>query len=854
METRKEKRKSIGSALILTIVLTSLLAIVGALFIIGSQVDKISSSSVMDSQDLSSAVQTILARLSQEMAEDVPGVAEGQEYYDYPGPEDDWLASLEPYTNPEEGRYKWHQVSDVNGYWRRKGVDNVDILAEHIPEYPVIELDNRGRLEDQPADADGDGVADAKWIEVEDVRSSRGQPVYAAIRVIDNGGMLNVNTGWKFDPEHEQTESRIDGSRQIQINLADLSQRSDDDDKPSLQEAADKLHEIRKGDATADIDKYETEVIWGYEDPNRAYAPFNISEELSLRNRYFLKIEEYDTRLEDTNSNGTDFWKEAYDGSKIGTRHKPLGSYKDPESDPDAWFWKVNYHESSPDEMKYDYRHISTIHNMDRIIDTQGNRMINLKDAVSMRLWNVNGWYAGTFATEVLSNPEGVYTEDQLAQILVNIKDFADDDSLVSMIQYGSGSERRYGFEDPVIYITEVLLAIQDITQWASGEGPGLDPPTLYNPSLAIEFFRPFPNEGVIHSEEWRVRIASAEFDLVPGAFQERGGRYYVMLFESSNPDYQFLRDFVEYSDAPIDGAVNVDPRVVLSWPVGGDEAQYDVYFGTNKDNVTDATFTDQQGVYADRIDSSDLPPREYDPPGELPSGTSHYWRVDYLDSSGEVLQSGQVMEFTTWTSEPEDYKGDISTIGDADVLRNIDEIVLKRRVPGAPGDGYVVVDRVDKNFTSASFEFEGVPGSAGVPETLQSYQRYNTYSSTVSDPANTGTSVNHLEIKRIWVQNPKVSTLGYRNERGIPDPGSNINSLVQARPLPFRNVGEIGNVFVKSAYPADDVPEIIDGVPQIIDRDDTEVECRVMLTDPDVQKLFNYFTMIAPADVNENR
>jgi hypothetical protein len=480
--------------------------------------------------------------------------------------------------------------------------------------------------------------------------------------------------------------------------------------------------------------------------------------------------------------------------------------------------------------------------------------MINLKDAVSMRLWNVNSWYAGTFATEVLSNPEGVYTEDQLAQILVNIKDFADDDSTISTIQYGSGSERRYGFEDPVIYITEVLLAIQDITQWASGEGPGLDPPTLYNPSLAIEFFRPFPNEGVIHSEEWRVRIASAEFDLVPGAFQERGGRYYVMLFESSNPDYQFLRDFVEYSDAPIDGAVNVDPRVVLSWPVGGDEAQYDVYFGTNKDNVTDATFTDQQGVYADRIDSSDLPPREYDPPGELPSGTSHYWRVDYLDSSGEVLQSGQVMEFTTWTSEPEDYKGDISTIGDADVLRNIDEIVLKRRVPGAPGDGYVVVDRVDKNFTSASFEFEGVPGSAGVPETLQSYQRYNTYSSTVSDPANTGTSVNHLEIKRIWVQNPKVSTLGYRNERGIPDPGSNINSLVQARPLPFRNVGEIGNVFVKSAYPADDVPEIIDGIPQIIDRDDTEVECRVMLTDPDVQKLFNYFTMIAPADVNENR
>src|SRR5690606_17856693 len=38
------------------------------------------------------------------------------------------------------------------------------------------------------ADADGDGVADSRWVEIPNMRSSTGEQVYTAVRVIDNGG------------------------------------------------------------------------------------------------------------------------------------------------------------------------------------------------------------------------------------------------------------------------------------------------------------------------------------------------------------------------------------------------------------------------------------------------------------------------------------------------------------------------------------------------------------------------------------------------------------------------------------------------------------------------------------------
>ena len=69
-----------GSALILTVVLTSLLAIIGVLFVMVSRVDRMATSSISENKELDLAVDTVVARISQDQGLDVPGVA-GQEYY-----------------------------------------------------------------------------------------------------------------------------------------------------------------------------------------------------------------------------------------------------------------------------------------------------------------------------------------------------------------------------------------------------------------------------------------------------------------------------------------------------------------------------------------------------------------------------------------------------------------------------------------------------------------------------------------------------------------------------------------------------------------------------------------------------
>ncbi|MHC4758203.1 MAG: hypothetical protein ACYTE8_06075 [Planctomycetota bacterium] len=834
METAKNRSKSDGSALILTIVLTSLLAIVGAMFIIASRVDRISSSSVMDSRDMDSAVQTVIGKLSQVLAEDVPSIA--GEYHDYPGENDWWLASLEPYDRDQSGVYMWGQISDATGYLHIEGFPTNDVFAIHVPEYPEIALNAQGKLEDQTADADGDGVADAKWIELEGIGSSRGLPVYAAIRVVDNGGMLNVNTAYKFDPTETQL-NRIDGSSQTQINLEALS------DRGSNSNAADKLQEIRSGDESPDLETYKAKVIWEYGEPNGSYTPFDISEELALRNRYIIKLEDIETRIEDTDPCGLDFWKEAYDGSKIGTLHTPLNSDTRPESVPADWFYRVNY--SSPDEMDYDYRHISTIYNMDRVVDPAGDGMINVNSEnlglVAQELYEsklVGQLLENSTYFQQLANKNEKYEE--FAQIIANIADYADNDSFVTVVEDVTGGvdKYHYGFETPCIYISEILAYYENITseQPPVGEEPAED---VINRSFAVELFA-YPPAGTIDSTRWRLNFGFGLTEiLLPDdkIFSERGDSFFVMLFE--NPSDSHFDNLVKYIDTPEDGATNVDPGVILTWPaLGLTNESYILYLDTNKTPVEEGT----GGI--------NLSDGEYDPEPDLSGGTgpgsgaTYYWRVDYdyVDSFGESqVQEGQVMSLTTWDSAPPDHKIDIDLYDPTDQISSINSIQLERKVdiPGG-GDEWIVVDAI-KGINNNIFTVHDDPIS-----NLSSEQRD-------IEPSRV--------IKRRWSTSRESATPGYSPNLLIKN---NITlGEFQGNPLPiqtrpyskegntgFVNVGEIGNVFRKSTYMQHDQDE----ENAAINDNSQEYEVRVNLADPDVQKLFQYFTAIYPTSENETR
>jgi len=219
-----------GSAFILVVVLTTLLMLIGVVFLMSTRVEKLSTSAVSQEKDLQSAVGAVIEQISQQLVWDSPGIYLNQEYYDYPDPCNLWLANLEPEPNAVSGEYQWRQISNIYPIiydWYNTGYSTLSLiegLDPSIEDYPIINDYQIDVTVELPADSDGDGVADSRWVMIPDISTSKGEPVLAAVRVVDNSAMLNVNTAYKFDPD-STVQTEIDGRSQLQINLFALSAR-----------------------------------------------------------------------------------------------------------------------------------------------------------------------------------------------------------------------------------------------------------------------------------------------------------------------------------------------------------------------------------------------------------------------------------------------------------------------------------------------------------------------------------------------------------------------------------------------------------------------------------------------------
>jgi hypothetical protein len=298
--------------------------------------------------------------------------------------------------------------------------------------------------------------------------SGKGKPIYAAIRIVDHGAMLNVNTAYKFDlSDPNVTLPDINGSSQMQINLMALAGRG----TAQAGSAEETNLLFARANNGVDVDpwdllKYEQNVIWNYgsNEPNGVYTPFDISDELELRNRFLLNHTGIDTRLED--------WSAEFRNSN--TLSTPLTSGGRPL---DTWF-KRAYDDGNIDP-NYAYRHIATTYNMDRIINPAGptlnnGKMINVNIADVSLLYDAIS--AGLRGTD--PNFTVVDTNDLAAQLTVNIIDHRDDDTDVTYLPIGS--ETYYGFEAQP-FISEIAFSIS-----------GRDADDSANNEFAIELYNPF--------------------------------------------------------------------------------------------------------------------------------------------------------------------------------------------------------------------------------------------------------------------------------------------------------------------------------------------------------------------------
>jgi len=504
------ERRILGSALILAVVLTSLLAIVGVLFLMTTRVDRMATSATSQNKELDLAIDAVVAKISEQLIWDVPGtrLADGRypEYHDYPGPEDKWLASSEPYFVDDRGTpttaddYAWRHVSDIYG---RFGPNAYDFPVAVVPDYQAARLMQEGL----PAGADGDGIADSLWVIVPGITTTKGRPVFAAVRIVDNCGMINVNTAFKFDPRDPDI-SRIDGTNLSQINLMALANRPD-----TLPTADVNALLAARDPAAADpYGAYQDEVIWWYDELRAPYTPFDISDELELRNRYLLNQRDTDTRIERFG------WARSFcdDADFVRTTLEvPIGSASSGITVA-GWFDRAFIFSDSSDPnyavrvKRYDYRHIATTCSMDRIINPVGpslrnGKMVNVNTVTSapadLRMLTSAIMAGLVNADPNLGTPAAVVaTEALAAQITANLIDYRDTDSVVTAVSTVIDPKRTiyYGFERPCIYISEVA-AVKTVK-----------PATSY----AIELYKPYfedndpgvdPNVG-----QWQLKVGTS--------------------------------------------------------------------------------------------------------------------------------------------------------------------------------------------------------------------------------------------------------------------------------------------------------------------------------------------------------
>ena len=107
-----------------------------------------------------------------------------------------------------------------------------------------------------------------------------------------------------------------------------------------------------------------------------------------------------------------------------------------------------------------------------------------------------------------------------------------------------------------------------------------------------------------------------------------------VLFTDASNPN-------------PANGAIDVFPNVILSWDSGQNAITHDVYFGTDFNDVKEATLENPIGMLV----SAGIDSNSYNPPGNLLSNQIYYWRIDETDSYG-ITTKGEVWMFKTIKSK----------------------------------------------------------------------------------------------------------------------------------------------------------------------------------------------------------
>lgn len=428
-----------GSVLVMVVVLTVLLALIGVLFVVMARMDNMSASGVANNADLHAGVEAVVDQIKSVMVKDLYGTATvGSGRLTVIEMEDSsandlWLASLEPEPtyagtgDESDDLYRWPFISDVYGIrfdllgsfgYLEDIADPTSVVSRTGVKAKII-LPNAVITPTAPAanpafatpngasaDADGDGVSDSRWVVIPGMRSSKGKDVYAAVRVIDNCAMLNLNTAHTKDSSTDPNDFPDDSGYLSAVDYERFLRGSDTNgdgviDSP-IPPAVDNIRVARNRSGLVGTAKdHHDNVVMHIENPdayivppNPGYSLFDIGDELEIRNRYMLtsKVESRFERVDIAN-----YTLDAGGGLYV-TLKIPRTYGNDSDGIPlfTKWKWRVNplnFDGASggivTEAWKYDRRHVCTFYSFDRNLRKRDYPLVDVTGVITGTPWTI---------------------------------------------------------------------------------------------------------------------------------------------------------------------------------------------------------------------------------------------------------------------------------------------------------------------------------------------------------------------------------------------------------------------------------------------------------------------------------
>ncbi len=165
--------------------------------------------------------------------------------------------------------------------------------------------------------------------------------------------------------------------------------------------------------------------------------------------------------------------------------------------------------------------------------------------------------------------------------------------------------------------------------------------------------------QGLSASDYWRLGKLNLEAYLgtivtsasSPGQSYCRSGSMWLDLYDLDNTANFCIKALanktVLQAVSPLDGASGVSTDAILKWKLGPKADSADVYFGTNYNDVNDATNCLPVGTSAYKGNLA-FGADSYDP-GGLEPNTTYYWRIDEVGENGTNARGkGKIWSFTT--------------------------------------------------------------------------------------------------------------------------------------------------------------------------------------------------------------